>query len=166
MTNPNRNRLYKLLRVGKSELQWDEDFYRQMLKEHGAKEQEGKYSASTMSIAQMEVLLSHMKRCGFKVKRSPQRISADVAKRKAAQKAKLTAIWLCLFDNGVVRNRSEASMEKFVARFTDNKPLRWATEKQMSDAIEALKKMAERAHVDLKSIEREQRKAKYQEPAN
>ena len=93
-------------------------------------------------------------------------ISADVAKRKAAQKAKITAIWLCLFDHGVVRNRDEVSMERFVARFTGNKPLRWATPEQLSNAIEALKKMAQRAHVDLSKIERQQHRERYQEPTN
>lgn len=164
MSNPNRNRCYTLLQVGKSDLQWDDDFYRKMLTDFGAKAKAGKISASTMSISQMEQLITHMKRHGFKVKRKPQKLSADMAKRKAAQKAKITAIWCCLHEHGVIHNRSESAMEMFIRRFNGNKPPRWATEGQLSNAIEALKKMAERGDVDLKKIERQQARQNGQVP--
>jgi hypothetical protein len=155
--NP-RTRLYTLLQVGKTELQWDEDFYRQMLQEHGAKIKGGKYSASTMKIWELEALLDHMKHCGFKVKRNPDKLATDIAKRKEAMVGKVSAIWCCLHDHQIVHNRSDAAMEKFVGRFSGGKPLRWATAGDLSNAIEALKKMAQRAGVDLAQIESDGRR--------
>lgn len=56
------------INVGRTQLHWDEDFYRQMLEEHG-----GNRSLRKMGILQMEKVLNHMMACGFSPSRKKRR---------------------------------------------------------------------------------------------
>lgn len=144
MTQPTRARLYKLLAIGKQHVCWSDGYYRQQLAAHGATEKDGRVSATTMTIAQMEAVLADMQGEGFVIKRgrkgSGPGTSLKVAKWRRSQIGKLNAIWCLLADHGHVRNRSEQAMhvwcQKKVPGLTR---LEWASAEQLSTAVEALK---------------------------
>lgn len=151
MQHPNRqatfdrNRFYTLLRVGKQELGWDDEFYYGIwLPIQGATIKEGQYSASTLSNTQLFKAVEAMKSKGFKVKyKSGNKIAGKKANRKLAddaQSRKIRALWLEMHNQGIVRNPSEASLALYVKRLKGVDALQWLTSQQASGVIEALKK--------------------------
>lgn len=146
--NDNRNRCYKLLQVGRRELGMDEDQYRLFLKAHGAKEMNDHYSASTMSIGQLEMAIETMKKSGFKVKRKS--VTDPNTDWRRPRIKKITAIWCALADAGIVRDRSEPAMQKWCFTLTKKARLEWATATELNDCIEGLKRWAWREKVKLR----------------
>ncbi len=144
VTKP-RNWYYKILPIARREIGMDEEAYREMLSEFGAKEKGGKPSASTMSIPQMEQALSHLKECGFKPKRTG--VKKDF---REAQIAKCKKLWDVLHEGGVMRQPySEATLSKFAYRTTKVNNIRWADSKGLTQTIEALKGVAKRERIDV-----------------
>jgi phage gp16-like protein len=137
----NRKRLYSLLQVGKTELGWDEEFYRGIwLPMQGAtKDKDGRYSAATMDIGQLFKAVEEMKRLGFKVKKAGNRALADDAQSKM-----IRGLWLELHELGAVRNPSEASLANYVKRQTGVEALQWLNGEQSAQVIEALKQWRKR----------------------
>lgn len=153
--SPKRRQLYRLLAIGNAQLTktvagWDDDVYRDILRQCGAAESNGRYSATTMRIDQLETALERLKRSGFKPKPARHRM----AKSKQGLIRKLTAIWIQLAEAGVVRDRSEAAMLKFAYRHTNSARLEWATTADLSTAVEALKSWASREGVALQNRKR------------
>lgn len=145
-TTDRRSRLYLLLAVGRRELAMDDDTYRALLQQYGATEKNGKPSAKTMNVPQLEQALEHMKRAGFKVKRSPQK---NATNWRRARIAKLNALWLLLADKGHVRDRSEQAMHAWCkGQVKDLTRLEWADGQQLNSAIEALKKWCMRVGLE------------------
>jgi phage gp16-like protein len=136
-----RQRLYTLLQVGKTQLGWDDEFYRGIwLPMQGAtKDKDGRYSASTMDIGHLFRAVEEMKRLGFKVKKAGNRALADDAQSK-----KIRALWLELHEQGIVRDPSEASLAAYVKRQTGIEALQWLNNRQAAQVIEALKKWQKR----------------------
>jgi phage gp16-like protein len=137
-----RNRYYTLLRVGKEQLGWDDEFYYGIwLPMQGATLKDGKYSASTLSNTQLFTALETMKGQGFKIKpgAKPQRKQADDAQSK-----KIRALWLDLHQAGVVRNPDESALAAYVKRQTGIAALQWLSTAQGSTVIEALKQWLQR----------------------
>jgi phage gp16-like protein len=144
-----RNRYYKLLRVGKQELGWDDEFYYGIwLPMQGATLKDGRYSASTLTTAQLFKAVETMKSKGFKVryKSGNQRARPAPQRRLAddAQSRKIRALWLELHNAGKVRNPSEASLCAYVKRMTNVDALQWLSSGDASGVIEALKKWLKR----------------------
>lgn len=143
--NKDRNWYYKILRVGMRDLGMSEDAYREMLLGIGAKLKNGKPSASTMSIPQLERAVSHMKQCGFKPRPSCKRVDF-----KDSQIQKCKAIWEKLFEAGVMHKPySEATLSKWAFRITQVNNIRWANSQALSKTIEGLKAAARRERVNL-----------------
>lgn len=126
-----RKRLIKLIHVAKRNLRMDDDSYRSILHTIGKAE-----SSSDLSIPELERVLEHLKRCGFKVR--PKR--ADRALSDNPQDKKIRALWLDLHQAGAVRNPSEAALAAFVKRMTGVDALQWLSGAQASKIIEELKK--------------------------
>jgi phage gp16-like protein len=148
-----RQRLYTLLQVGKTELGWDEEFYRGIwLPMQGAtKDKDGRYSASTLDIGQLYKAVEEMKRLGFKVKSK-----ADNSNRRLAddtQSRKIRSLWLELHEDGIVRDPSEASLAAYVKRQTGVEALQWLDGKQATQVIEALKQWRKRVKKSAKPEE-------------
>jgi phage gp16-like protein len=141
-----RNRFYKLLRVGKQQLGWDDEFYYGIwLPIQGATLKEGQYSASTLSNTQLFKAVEAIKTKGFKVKyKSGNKIAGPKKSNRKladdAQSRKIRALWLEMHSQGIVRNPSEASLAGYVKRLTGVEALQWLSSKQASGVIEALKK--------------------------
>lgn len=147
-----RQRMYTLLGVAHRELKaslagWCDESYRTVLHQYGATEAGGKISATTLNMQQLEQVLEHFKKLGFKPKaaRSKGRAQDDW---RAPRIAKLNAMWCKLADAGHVRDRSEAAMRAWcgneVAGMTQ---LEWSTGDQLNRAIEMLKRFCTRCGV-------------------
>ena len=146
-----RMRYYKLLAVAKRELHMSEEEYRCLLQKHGAKEVDGKCSATTMDLPGLSFAFNEMEDRGFvRLSRGARAERGDTRKdwRKPRIK-KITALWCTLSDAGVIRNRSETAMQKYCARITNKAKLEWASGNDLNKCIESLKSMAQRERVKL-----------------
>jgi len=140
-----RQRLIRLIHVGKRELGLDDDIYRALLMGSVQKD-----STSAMSVPELERVLAHMKKSGFTVRhKSPKDRPRDSAhppgglSRNIAQDAqskKIRALWLSMHEMGAVRDCSEAALGAYVKRITRLDALQWLDGDQASRVIETLKK--------------------------
>ena len=138
-----RNKLYTLLAVGKKQLGWSENIYRAWLHEQGAKEVNGKTSATSMNYGQLFAAVEDMKRRGFTPSRGS--VSSGTAGWRQSRIAKLNALWIQLADAGLVRNRAEEAMHEWCRKAVPGLTrLEWATSQQLNHAIEALKAWRDR----------------------
>lgn len=144
MTVRTRQWYYRTLQVAKREVGMDDDSYRDVLMAFGATEKDGKFSATTLTIPQLEKVLSHFKTCGFKMKRAGAPKSF-----KDGQLRKCQAMWIELHKAGVFHQPySEAALTKFAARMTGGVAnIRWASPTGLAKTIEALKGIANREGV-------------------
>ena len=135
-----RQRLIRLIHVGKRELGLDDDVYRALLMGSVQKD-----STSAMSVPELERVLERMKRSGFKVrvKASAQpRPGRPLAQYPEAKKVR--ALWLFLHQLGAVKNPSEAALAAYVKRIAKVDALQWTNGNQTEALIETLKKWAMR----------------------
>ena len=146
MQPSNRQRLIRLIHVAKRDLSLDDETYRSILQRFGRKE-----SSSDLTVPELEQVLEHLKRSGFKVrsKGKPAKPKAVKAKpsRPLAQDAeskKIRALWLFLHELGVVKNPSEAALAAYVKRIAGVDALQWINGKQADRLIETMKKWAMR----------------------
>jgi len=147
-TKKPRNHCYTLLAIAKKKLGWDDEFYRDVfLVKHGAKEKNGRVSASTLSIGQLHQALEDMKAHGFKpMQKKKPRSQTDF---RTARIKKITAIWLQLHKEHIVRDPSDTAMQRWCMSQTKKARLDWATSNDLNNCIEALKLWATREHVNL-----------------
>ena len=130
-----RQRLIKLIHVGRRELGLDEPTYRTMLASAGKAD-----STSAMGVPALMAVLERMKATGFKIRPKagdrPQTINRDASK--------VRALWLFLHALGAVRDPSEAALAAYVKRIAKVDDLRWARGDAVTALIETLKKWAMR----------------------
>ena len=146
MQPSNRQRLIRLIHVAKRDLSLDDDTYRSILQRFGRKE-----SSSDLTVPELEQVLEHLKRSGFKVrsKGKPAKPKAVKAKpsRPLAQDAeskKIRALWLFLHELGAVNNPSEEALATYVKRIAGVDGLQWISGEQAERLIETMKKWAMR----------------------
>ena len=146
MQPSNRQRLIRLIHVAKRDLSLDDDTYRSILLRFGRKE-----SSSDLTVPELEQVLEHLKRSGFKVrsKGKPAKPKAVKAKpsRPLAQDAeskKIRALWLFLHELGAVKNPSEEALAAYVKRIAGVDALQWISGEQAERLIETMKKWAMR----------------------
>lgn len=143
----NKNKCFTLLAIGKSQLGWDDEFYRDVfLVNHGATKKGGRVSASTMDINQLHHALESMRRSGFKPKKQSKPSSTDW---RIARIKKITALWFALHKAGIVRDSSELAMQRWCSTLTKKAKLEWTQSADLNNCIEALKSWAKREHVEL-----------------
>ena len=136
-----RQRLIRLIHVGKGDLSMDDDTYRAILQQIGKK-----VSSADMTIPELEKVLEHLKRGGFKVRstgkatsvRKPARPSRALA--QDAESKKIRALWLFLHELGVVKNPSEEALAAYVKRIAGVDALQWINGIQAERLIETMKK--------------------------
>lgn len=137
-----RQRLIRLIHVAKRDLQLDDDTYRAILQRVG-----GKDSSSDLTVPELEKVLEHMKRSGFKVRSKAKQPASAKSSRPLAQDAeskKIRALWLFMHQIGVVKNPSEEALASYVKRITGVDALQWINGDQAETLIESLKKWAMR----------------------
>jgi len=132
------------VQIARKELGLDEDTYRAMLKRITGVE-----SCTVCSDGQLADVLDELKAKGWTPKviagSAPRKPVANnkQADHPAARKAR--AMWISLYQLGVVKDRRESALEAFAARQLKVDRLQWADQGQLYKLIEALKAMAERA---------------------
>ena len=142
-----RQGLIRLIHVAKRDLQLDDDTYRAILQRVA-----GKGSSSDLTVSELEKVLEHMKRSGFKVRskgKAPRTAKPAKAKlsRPLAQDGeskKVRALWLFLHQLGAVKNPSEEALAAYVKRIAGVDALQWISGEQAETLIETLKKWAMR----------------------
>jgi len=138
-----RQRLIRLIHVGKRELGLDDDVYRALLMGSVQKD-----STSTMSVPELERVLERMKRSGFKVRvksaRPPAQSRPGRPLAQYPEARKVRALWLFLHQLGAVKNPSEEALAAYVKRIAKVDALQWTNGNQTEALIETLKKWAMR----------------------
>lgn len=132
----NRRTMIAKIHVAKRELALDEDDYRQILFEETRHK-----SLTDCTEGELVRVIDRLKRQGFKP--LPGRGKTAKAQHPMAKKAR--ALWISLYQLGVVRNSSEAALEAFAKRQLGCDRLVWARQSDAYKLIEALKQMATRA---------------------
>ena len=134
-----KQRLIQLIHIARSDLQMDEDTYRQMLQ--GLT---GTASTKGMDLPQLTKVLDSMKKKGFRVKPAGN-AKTGIALDDHPQSRKIRALWLDMATAGVIRDSSEQALALGVKRETGISALRWLSNEQASSVIEKLKKWQRRA---------------------
>ena len=138
-----RLRLIRLLHVAKRDLRMEDADYRAVL----SRASEGAHESSKeMDVVALEKAISHLKRCGFKVrtkgKSRPATPNPSRALAGDPESRKIRALWLMLHEIGAVNNPSEAALAAYVKRVARVDALQWIDGKQAETLIESLKKWA------------------------
>jgi phage gp16-like protein len=131
------------IHIAKKELNLHDDDYRAILERVT-----GQNTAKGLSNAQADAVVAEFKRMGFKPKLVVSQAGRRLGKTAAAQHdtaRKARALWLSLWQLGIVRKREEAALEAFAKRQLGCERMVWADQQMMFRLIEALKAMAERA---------------------
>lgn len=142
-----RDRLIRLLHVARRDLAMAEDVYRAVI----AQASGGRASSSKdLRLDELEAAITHMKRCGFRVRpgngaASTRPLAGDEQSRK------IRALWLDLAAAGAVRDPSEATLAAFCRRHTGVEALQWLTSHQASRVIEHLKRWLRRHDLDVRN---------------
>jgi len=138
----NRARLIKLIHVARRDIQMADDTYRALV----AQLADGKTSSADCTVIELERIIDHLKKAGFKV-RKPK--AAQPAERRPLatdpESAKLRAIWLLLHEIGATHSNTEASLAAYLKRMTGVDDLHFARRRaDKYRAIEGLKAWAAR----------------------
>ena len=144
-----RNRLIKLIHVGRRELGMDDESYRAMLS--NIPRLEGATSSKDLSVPNLKVVLEVLKSKGFKVVPNPKKAAKTAPKTDKkmaddAQSKMIRHLWLELHNKGAVRDPSETALTRFVANRVQVEALQWLSTAQASRVIEHLKKWLKRAN--------------------
>lgn len=142
-----RQRLIRLIHVAKRDLSLDDDTYRAILQRFG-----NKSSSADLTVPELEKVLEHLKRSGFKVRskgcaeaaRRPVQPKSSRPLAQDAESKKIRALWLFMHQIGVVTNPSEEALAAYVKRIVGVDALQWISGAQAETLIETLKKWAMR----------------------
>lgn len=130
------------IHIAKKDLGLDDDTYRAMIRRIGGVE-----SSAQLDAAGRRALLAEFRAGGWKPKAPRARRTRPLD--DAPQSRKIRALWLALFDAGVVRDPGERALAHYVRRQTGVEDLRWLDSRQANVVIESLKAWAKRAQVAL-----------------
>ena len=130
--------LIKLIQIAKRQLNMDDATYRSILREIGNAD-----SSTKMSVSNLELVLEHMKKCGFEVVPNKKR-TGSIRLASDAQSRMIRGLWLELYQLGAVRDPSEYALTRYVKRITGNDLLQWTSGEDKSQVIETLKKWLDR----------------------
>ncbi|MBU0946938.1 MAG: regulatory protein GemA [Proteobacteria bacterium] len=138
---PDRAELAKI-HIAKKQLGLSDDAYRDVLQMRYKKD-----SAAKLSSAQARNLVDHFKALGFRVKR--KKSSKTSPQYDDGQMRRVVALWITLGNEGVVKNKSDQALQKYVKRMTGKDNLRWCDGGDLDRIIESLKKWAKREDIEL-----------------
>lgn len=140
MTASPSHRLIRLIHVARRDLRMAEDTYRAIIAQYAG----GKTSSGDCAVDELEAILAHLKRAGFKIRKpAGARPKEDRALDMAAESTKVRALWLLLHRLGAVRDPSEKALASYARRQAGVDDLHWAGAKMFS-LIEGLKRWAQR----------------------
>lgn len=134
-----RTHLIRLIHVARRDLDMADDTYRALV----AQLADGKTSSADCTIPELERIIDHLKKAGFKVRKPKAAKSRALA--TDAESRKLRAVWLLLHQIGATHSNTEAALAAYVKRMTGVDDLHFA--RRPADkyrAIEGLKAWAAR----------------------
>ena len=129
---PTREQIVKI-HIAKNELKLDDDSYRDLIAWNFG----GKTSCKALSEQEAGKLLFILRQKGWRPKRTTR--PDDPMTRK------ILALWINMAKEGVVRDRSDRALSRFVKRVTGVDSLRFCLPEHKFRVIEALKSMRKRA---------------------
>jgi hypothetical protein len=126
----------------KAELGWDEDMYRDVM----ATVCQGVRSSAQLDITGRTRLIEHLRRCLERdgAPAAKRALSASARKPLSATGKKLWSLWMQAADAGLVRERTMAALNAWVARQTGVERVEWLKDAQADLAIESMKKWVKR----------------------
>ena len=150
-----KSRYIQLIHIGKSQLGWDEELYRQILNDLT-----NKASCKDMNARELKTVLDHMKDRGFKVvtkKRGKSRkspVTSDKAPEDKTQLDKLRQLWVEMSHAGLLRDGSEQALLKWAKGQAKRlnkgvavERLEWLQPGMLQSLIEQLKQWRKRLEV-------------------
>lgn len=137
--DPYRRSLYGKIEVAKKALGLDDDTYRDIVEQ-----QFNKRSRINLSNTQLVDLIEHFKTLGFKPKRKPPARAGQEKLADGRSHKKIRALWISLYNLGIVRDPSEAALGNYVKRMAKVDNLQWLKSDAAFSVIEALKSWASR----------------------
>lgn len=141
---PSQANLAKI-HIAIKEIPLDDQTYRDILrtifKKSSAKELNDRQC--TMLLNRFQVRYGWKPRHGNKSPKPPQ--SRPLSQDAMAKKAR--ALWLSLYEMGIVRDPGESALGSYVKRMTGVEALQWLDNKQLWLVIESLKRWVKRAEV-------------------
>lgn len=139
----NRSALIAKVHIAKKELGLDDDTYRAVLERVT-----GHTSSAKCSDAQLADVLAHFKAEGFKPRSTARSTRAKPAGDRpladSPHAGKIRALWITLYELGVIADSSETALAGFVRRQAKVEALQWLSPDQAPRVIEALKRWATR----------------------
>ena len=136
-----RARLIKLIHVARRDLDMADDAYRAVVADLTS----GKTSSADCSVPQLERIIDHLKKAGFKVRKPKTAKPTETRPMQTdPESRKLRAVWLLLHEIGVTTSNSEASLAAYVKRMAGVDDLRFTRGADKYRVIEGLKAWAAR----------------------
>lgn len=133
-----RKKDMQLINIARNQLNMDEDTYRLMLNRIT-----GKSSLKEMTDSQLIKVKQEMGRLGFKAK--PKKSKKEPIKELRPQLALICILWDKLATSGIVNNKSQQGLNRFIKRMTGIEALEWLNSEKASAVIEHLKQWLSRA---------------------
>lgn len=114
-----RSHLITLIHIAKGQLHMADDSYRAILAHYGA----GKTSSKLLTVEQLETVLEHMVKLGFKPVQKPfkpgqKRLSPTTAEGPQDQRSAIRAVWVEMAKDGFLTDGSETALNAWVQRMT------------------------------------------------
>ena len=129
-----RKRELALIHIGKKELGWDEDTYRDALHSWT-----GKRSAGKLNQKQRGTVIDAMKALGFKPERTQEPEPVVVHEDDDPELRKIKVLWRELHRAGKVNNPSLRSLNRFCIRMTRDEHVKFLDGPDRQKMIEVLK---------------------------
>lgn len=134
------SKFLKLVQIGRRDLQLSDEQYRDLLQEVT-----GKRSARGLDDFRLGKVVDRMKTMGFvPMTKSPAR--RKPGKPRAAESAKIKAVWITMHKQGFVRDGSDGALNAYVKRMTSKvngvgvERLEWLNSEQAYQVLEAIKR--------------------------
>jgi len=96
------------------QINWSEETYRDCLRRHGAEWHDGRYSAKTLSVAQLESVRIEMQKAGGKITRPPKGRKGGAAAThdwRAPRIGLARRLWARLVELGEIRTQGPRTLE-------------------------------------------------------
>jgi phage gp16-like protein len=106
-----------------------------------------KESSKYLNHAQLADLYKHFRALGWKVKRKKNGKASPIYNDK--QRRKVVALWITLADEGVVKNRSNQALQRYVKRMTKVADLKWCDSGHCNILIDSLIQWAKREGIEI-----------------
>jgi len=135
-----RKKLIQLVHIGAARLFPGDEGARRAWQ----KDRTGHASCADMSLANLENLVAELRRKG--ALQPPRRRYSPT--RRGPVQSKITAIWINMARDGLIRDGSERALGRWCHRQTGKHSIDWLTDREAKDLLEALKQWRTRLRLE------------------